>query len=64
MSEQSVQGTYVGERKELLGEHAILIQEDDEHVRAQFDNLKLGTELTHSWTVFPETDFEIDPPVD
>ncbi|MCK5639903.1 MAG: hypothetical protein KAJ19_03870 [Gammaproteobacteria bacterium] len=59
----SMQGVYVGDRVELVGERAMLQQENEDTVLAQFNNLELGEELTHAWVSFPEADFDIDPPV-
>tara|TARA_R110000787_G_scaffold119104_3_gene230022 strand:+ start:560 stop:907 length:348 start_codon:yes stop_codon:yes gene_type:complete len=54
-------GTYIGDNPKLKDETALLQpQPDGKTVIAQFDNLDLGPELTHSWPSFPIEDFRVD----
>ena len=56
-------GTYVGVKKLLRGEPAILGQHGERPncYMAQFDNLdKLGAVHTHGWVAYPKSAFLVD----
>lgn len=53
-------GKYIGPRADLKGETALLMENPDKTLLAQFDNLKLSMELTHNWVMFQRRDFELD----
>jgi hypothetical protein len=56
-------GTYIGDRADLKGKTALL-RLRSVTVGAQFDDLKLDQSLTHGWTEFPATDWEVDEETD
>ena len=55
----NLHGTYIGSRHDLKGQTALLMVADDDHFKAQFDNIKLHKNLSHAWPKFKKSDFRI-----
>ncbi len=54
-------GTYVGPVERLRGKTALIIDHPEERlVRVQFDDLELGSHLTHGWREYAREDWDIE----
>lgn len=55
----NLHGTYIGGRHDLKGQSAMLMVADNNHVKAQFDNIKLAKNLSHAWPKFKKSEFRL-----
>ena len=57
---ENLLGHYIGPIKELRGAGAILRDNGDDMYLAQFNDLRLGMFHTHTWQLYPKTNWKVE----